>query len=193
MKKLEAVIQKLKLENFDPKIKTETLNGKESRQIVWTGDSNDDYYIFEIDIVVEGGKIAWFQSSKKNRFLLKMYDGDSLFSWTPETYNPIFGCLCILLEWYKGALIFIYQEKHDIYICSITGGHVKYFNFHGAEIERKGDLISYETFTNQLKDKVRLIRIPDLAELEPIDKKDAEKLGLLPEGLNRPGNFLGIQ
>jgi len=87
--------------------------------------------------------------------------------------------------------MFIYKEKHDIYICSIKDGNVKYFNFNGEEIERKGDLISYETYTNR-SDKVKLIKIPDLIELNPIDKAEAARLGIIPEALNRPGNFLGI-
>ena len=125
--------------------------------------------------------------------LLKIYQNGSLFVWTPKTYNPIFGCHCILLEWYKNHLIFIYQEKHDIYICSILEKEVKYFNFHGEEIERKYDMISYETYMNKSSEKVKLIRIPELVELEPIDKAEAEQRGLLPNGLNRAGNFLGLK
>jgi hypothetical protein len=31
----------------------------------------------------------------------------------------------------------------------------------------------------------------ELVELESIDKAEAERVGLVPQGLNRPGNFLG--
>jgi hypothetical protein len=90
-------------------------------------------------------------------------------------------------------LIFIYQEKHDIYICSIKNKIVNHFNYHGEEIERKDDIISYDTYMNKLHNKVRLIRIPELEELNPIDKSEAERIGLTPMGLNREGNFLATK
>jgi hypothetical protein len=190
MDKFELVLQKLKRQNLNPEIKSTVLNGNSFSEITWIENSNDECFIYEGDIAIEENKVAWFQSSNEYRHLLTVYENETVFNWMPKTYNPVFGCYCLLIEWYKQHLIFIYQEKHDIYVCSIKNGNVNFFNFHGEEIERKGDLISYETYMNK-SDKVRLLKIPELVELEPIDKLEAEKLGIVPIGLNRPGNFLG--
>ncbi|HTL82302.1 MAG TPA: hypothetical protein VL651_11380 [Bacteroidia bacterium] len=193
MENLLSVIEILKHQQPDPKIVTQRFSDLEYKEIVWSDSSNDEFHIAESDIAVDKGKIAWFQYSDQADFLLNIYENGNLFSWIPITYNPIFGCMCYLLEWYKDHLLFIYREKHDIYICSVKDQNVKHFNFHGEEIERKGDLISYETYQNKLADKVRLIRIPELIESDSIAKTEAEKLGLLPKGLNRPGRFLGYK
>ncbi|MCS3800786.1 hypothetical protein [Niastella sp. OAS944] len=192
MEKLHIVLEKLRSENYNASIKTEILCEKEWYQITWKDESGDECFISQDDIAIEGDKIAWFQSSKHDRHLLKVYENDISYSWVPETYNPIFGCICLLLEWYKDHLIFIYQEKHCIYICSYRDNRINHFHFHGEDIERKGNLISYENYMGRLTDKVRLIQLPELIELEPISKTEADKLGLIPSGLNRPGNFLSI-
>jgi hypothetical protein len=190
MEKLQLVLEKLRLENYDAIIKTEIIHEKEWHQITWKDGSGDECRIYQDDIAVEEGRIAWFQSGKNDRHLVKVYENDIFYSWVPVTYNPIFGCFCLLLEWYKDHLMFIYQEKHCIYICSIRNNSVNHFHFSGEEIERKGNLISYENYMDRLTDKVRLIQIPELIELEPISKEEAEEKGLIPTGLNRPGDFL---
>jgi hypothetical protein len=159
MNKLESVLQKLKQQNFNPGIRSEIVNGNNYNEIIWTASSNEKCFISEDHIAIEENKIAWFQSSNQDRHLLTIYDGDTFFTWTPKTYNPIFGCYCILIEWFKDHLIFIYQEKHEIYICSVKDGKVNYFNFKGEEIERKGEVISYETYSSK-SEKVKLIKIP---------------------------------
>jgi hypothetical protein len=190
MDKIKQVITILESANFIPIVKTESFNDISWNQIVWTDKNGDECSIFEDNIATDNFRVAWFQSSQRDNHILRVYENSNEFTWTPITYNPVFGCNCILLEWYKNHLIFIYQEKHDIYICSIKDFVVKHFNFHGEEIERKNDIISYDTYMNKLNDKVRLIKIPELEELEAIDKVEAEKEGLLPMGLNRVGNFL---
>ncbi len=190
MEKIKQVLQKLTQQQLSPHLKTEQLMDRPVSTISWTENPNENCFIQEEDIALEGNKIAWFQSSDQDRHLLTIYNQDTVFTWTPITYNPVFGCYCILLEWYKEHVLFVYQEKHDIYICCIKEGEVRYFNFHGEEIERKGAFISYETYTNKT-DKVRLLKIPELIEVTPLEKDEAEKLGLIPKGLNRPGNFLG--
>jgi hypothetical protein len=192
MEKLQLVLERLRLENYNAVIETEIIHEKEWHQITWKDESGDECHIYQDDIAIEEGKIAWFQSSKRDKHLVKVYENNVSYSWVPETYNPIFGCFCLLLEWYKDHLIFIYQEKHCIYICSIKDNNVNHFHFHGEDIERKGDLISYENYMGGLADKVRLIQIPELIELEPISKEEAEKKRLIPTGLNRPGNFLSL-
>lgn len=192
MEKLHIVLGKLQSENYNAIIESEIFREKEWYQITWKDESGDECCINQDDIAIEGDKIAWFQSNHWEKHLVKVYENNSSYSWEPETYNPVFGCLCLLLEWYKDHLIFIYQEKHCIYICSIKDNSVKHFHFHGEDIERKDNLISYDSYMDRLADKVRLIQLPELTELEPISKTEAEKLGLIPSGLNRPGNFLSF-
>lgn len=193
MEKIKQVLAILEKENFKPIVKTETFDDIDSKEIIWTDNNGEKCSILEGNIAIENSKIAWLQSSLRENHILKIYDKDITFTWTPITYDPAFGCLCLLLEWYKEHLIFIYQEKHNIYICSTKENEVKHFHFHGEEIERKKNLISYDTYMNKSNDRVRLIQIPELIELEPIDKSEAEKLGLLPKDLNRSGNFLGFK
>lgn len=182
----------LKKENYHAVVESKMINGREWNEIRWISESGDECYIYQDDIAVEGDKVAWFQSSKRDRHLLVIYENDSSYSWVPETYSPIFGCTCFLLEWYKNYLIFIYQEKHDIYICSVRDEDVNYVSFHGEEIERKGNLISYDTYMNKPADQVRLIQIPELIQLEPISKVEAKERGLLPLNIDRPGDFLAL-
>ena len=193
MEKIKIVLKILANEGFKLKnLKLESNNGEFSN-ILWTDENEDEYSIFSSDISIDNGKVAWFQTSKNDKHLLKVFENEKMFRWIPETYNPFFGCLCLLIEWYKSSLIFIYQEKHKIYISSIKNETINYFSFHGEKIERKGNLISYETYMNQIEGKVRLIQIPELLEIEPIDKAKAETLNLIPVGLNRPDGFLALK
>ncbi|WP_305952690.1 hypothetical protein [Emticicia oligotrophica] len=189
MNKIDFVIQKLNQQNINPSVKSEYLNNELWNEINWVNNSGDQFSIYENNIDIEGDKVSWFQSNGYDKHTLIIYENNSFFTWTPKTYNPIFGCFCLLLEWYKNHLIFIYQEKHDIYICSVQNKNVKYFNFNGEEIERSNDLISYETYSNK-SDLVKIIQIPELVSLPSLNRKEAEKLSLIPTGLNRPGNFL---
>ena len=180
-------MEKLQQEQFYP-----TIEGDEWRIIKWIRD-DEECFIYESDIDYQENKLAWFQSSDKDNHLLRVFEAEGPFQWTPITYNPVFGCRCLLLEWYQNQLLFIYQEKHDIYICAMEKRIVRYFNFHGEEIERKGSLIAYGTYSNRDPDKVKLIQIPELILLEPIAKNRAERMGLIPTGLNRPDGFLKLK
>ncbi|OQP53439.1 hypothetical protein A4H97_23630 [Niastella yeongjuensis] len=193
MDKLNKVLEILQREQerviIAPQIVTE--NGR--KKITWTNESEDECYIYPNDISIAGDKIAWFQSSIRDNHLVRIYEDNFSLSWEPETYNPVFGCYCLLMEWYKDHLIFIYQEKHCIYICSIKDKEINHFHFHGEDIERRDNLISYATYMDNPVDKVRLIQIPELIHVEPISTLEAEKCGLIPQGLNRPGNFLALK
>jgi len=100
MDKLELVLQKIEQQNFKPRIKSKIVNGSCWREIEWTKDSNEVCFIYETNVAIEENKIAWFQSSDQDNHLLTVYDNDVLFSWIPKTYNPVFGCNCMLIEWY---------------------------------------------------------------------------------------------
>ena len=193
MNTFDLVIKKLDEEHLKASINSASSGDHTWQTITWLDESKDECFIFQDDIAVESNRLAWFQSSKHDKHLLKVYDNEVPFSWTPITYNPVFGCTCWLLEWYKNHLLFIYQEKHDVYICSVAEGAVKYFSFPGVEISRNGDIIAYDSYMGRLAGKVRLIKIPELIELEPISKAEAAERGLLPKGLGEPGNVLALK
>ena len=153
-------------------------------------NGNDECEVFEEDIAIQGENIAWFQTNEYDYHLLRVIQKNEKFEWIPKTYNPVFGCNCLLIEWYKGHLLFIYQEKHDIYVCSIKNSKVATFCVKGDELARQRDFLAYETFQNRLKNHIRLIELPSLKELEPITKEEAQDRGLFPQGLNRPNGFL---
>jgi hypothetical protein len=145
--------------------------------ISWKDDW-DEYYIQLENIASEGKNLAWFQSSEKYQYLLRIfYDGGS-FNWKPITYNPYFGCSCYLLEWMDEHLIFIYKEKHDTYICVIKDKDVRTFNFHGYELSRAGNII---LFNEGSDGSVRRLQLPELIELAPISREQASREGILPK------------
>lgn len=189
MSKYSKVIEILKSENFVPEISTESFKKQTWCFLKWN-DGNDECEVFEEDIAIEDENIAWFQTSSRDNHLLRIVQENEKFQWIPKTYNPVFGCTCFLIEWYKRHLLFIYQEKHDIYVCSIIDSKVHMFCIEGGELERKGDVLAYVTYQQRHKDEVRLIELPSLQELEPITKDEARKRGLMPQGLNRPDGFL---
>jgi hypothetical protein len=188
MNYMERIVKTLESEELQP-----VIGDGDPYAISWQNKHGDKCRIFSTDIAVKEEKLAWFESDSWSYHSLRIMEKGELFNWTPKTYNPVFGCFCLLLEWYQEHLIFIYQEKHDIYICSIYNGQVNHFNFNGEEIARKGNLISFDTYNNSPKDQVRILQIPELILLEPISKTAAAQMGLLPEGLNRPGEFLKDQ
>ena len=182
MNPVERIIKVLEQEGLHPEL-------KEDNSVKWQNKHGKQCRIFEQDTAVEEERLAWFESDGDAYHLLRVMENGQSFNWTPETYNPVFGCSCLLLKWYKDHLIFIYQEKHKIYICAIHNRQVNHFSFSGEEIERKGNLISFDTY-GVPSEKIRLIQIPELLLLDPISKTEAEQMGLLPQGLNRPGDFL---
>ncbi|MNJ91844.1 hypothetical protein D3C87_94990 [compost metagenome] len=191
--KAEQVLAVLKQINPHTDFKTETREDGSLSSLRWIDENQDECYIYPTDIAIREDQIAWFQTSERDNHLLKVYDAGNEFVWEPITYNPVFGCYCLLLEWYKDHLMFIYQEKHEVYICAVKDREVRHFKFHGEEIERKGNLIAYDTYMGKIPGKVRLIQIPELTELEPLDLPEAEKRGLIPTGLNRFDGFLALK
>ncbi|MCE3229494.1 MAG: hypothetical protein K0S32_4045 [Bacteroidetes bacterium] len=177
--KFERVIEKLKEQGFDAKI-VQWSSGKITWDKLLWQNGRDECYVMEEDIAIEGNNIAWFQSSFRDNFLLNLYENGELFQWEPEMHNPAFGCICYLLEFYRGYLIFVYREKHEVYICSVKNKKVNYFKFHGELMNRKDDRMSFETYMNKPDGKVRVIKIPELIEVEPIGSITAEETGLTP-------------
>lgn len=190
MEIFNAVIQQLQLEGFQPEINLSEEGRFTLKQLLWKDAAGKEQCIDESDIAVQADKLAWFQTNKDDEHLLKVYENGHSFSWEPETYNPVFGCTCLLLEWYQDHLLFVYQEKHAIYICVVKDAEVRHFHFIGGNMQRKDDLISFETYMDKIPGKVRVIRIPELVEEEPIDMAEAERLGLVPVGIYDVGGIV---
>lgn len=157
------------------KLSSEGINATyEKYRIVWHDEFNHELYIYENNIDYSNGKLAWLQSRNEEDFLLRVFESGESFDWVPVTYNYSGPCDCHLLEFYDDYLIFIYHEKHNVYICIIEDRSVGYFNFHGEEIKRKNDMFFFREY-GSLNDPIRRIKVPDLLELEPITRKEAEK------------------
>jgi hypothetical protein len=183
---IERVIEKLNQEQIFPVIEE-----KGFEIIKWPSKRFNDQISFnETNIAYQEDRLAWFESHHWSHHLLRIFEQDTYFDWIPKTYNPVFGCYCLLIEWYKDHLLFIYQEKHCIYICSLIQQSVKSFYFGGENIGRKGNLIAYEEYGRKDFEDVKLIQIPELIHLKPIFRQEAKRLGLIPQGLNRPDDFL---
>lgn len=201
MSKYSPIIAILKSEGLNPHIDQETFKNSAWQLLKWSS-SQDEYHIYEADVAIEGNNIAWFQSSDQDSYLLRIVQPERKeparkqvrkFSWTPKTYNPVFGCHCLLLEWIEDHLIFIYQEKHGIYICSIKDAVVNDFYILGAKLKRKGHKIAFETYQHHPENRIRLLEIPSLSELDPITVEEANRLDLVPQGLNQPDEFLKLE
>lgn len=138
MDPISLVAEKLKSENTD--------FSPGDWQITISPGSSDEYTIHHADIAYADNRLAWFQTDNDYRHLLRVFENGESFDWEPITYNPVFGCDCLLLKWYPGHLIFIYIEKHEIYICCVKNKEVKTSSFHGDQISKRGDTIYYKNF-----------------------------------------------
>lgn len=174
MDKLIKVLELLNAEGINASIYDE-----DYKSVKWVNPKGDEYDILESDIAFCEDKIAWFQSSYEDDHLLVTYENGIRFQWVPETYNPVFGCECIYLGWRKGALIFIYLEKHDIYVCSIKGTEVKRYNFHGDHLCIGNDYVSIAAYGYKDRNEVELLSLPDLKK-KTVSLDCADKLGLRP-------------
>ncbi len=205
MSKYSPVIAILKSEGLKPRIDHETFKNSAWQLLKWNS-SQDEYHIYEADVAIEGNNIAWFQSSDQDNYLLRIVQPEKeqprkeparkqvrKFSWAPKTSNPVFGCHCLLLEWLEDHLIFIYQEKHGIYICSIKDALIRDFYVLGEKLKRKGCKIAFETYQHHPENRIRLLEIPSLIVLDPITVEEANRLDLVPQGLNQPDGFLKLE
>jgi hypothetical protein len=178
---VETVMDILRRRAFNPALTTvHGTNGLSWVEIQWTDDTGDTCCLYPENIALAPGKVAWQQSSKQDRHLLVVYENDTPFQWVPETQNPAFGCRCLLLDWYKEHLIFVYEEKHDTCVCVVQNGQVQVFKFVGGFLNRKEDLVAYWLLDRPNGDEgVCLIRIPELVVLPPISREKALQAGLL--------------
>ncbi|WP_413664923.1 hypothetical protein ACG1BZ_06625 [Microbulbifer sp. CNSA002] len=149
------------------------------REIQWI-DGDIKYNIYECDIAEKEDALGWLQSSDNDDHLLVIHQKNSRLTWLPETYNPAFGCECIYIGWRGDFLIFIYLEKHDIYICKASNNTVEHFNFSGQDIFIGEDVVTYCSFGGIKKGKVSLIELESFNEVKKITIQEAEKNGTKP-------------
>ncbi|WP_295796220.1 hypothetical protein [Mucilaginibacter sp.] len=155
--------------------------------IVWYDDFNDECHISEVDIDYSNGKLAWFQSNYWDKHLLRLfYNNGEYFSWEPITND---SCDCHLIEWYNDYLVFVYQEKHDNYICVVKDKVVTCFNFHGVEITRKKDVFYYREYRLQNLNILKRIKLPELIQLESITVEEAAKDGIVIANIDYPNDL----
>jgi hypothetical protein len=178
--KISLVFKILESENFTPAMYFNSIR-------YYT--SNTNYHEIALDNITKiDGKLAWLQSSINDQHLLRVFENNACFNWIPITYNQSWNCDCHLLQWLGDQLIFIYREKHDIYICAIKEQNVRFFNFHGEALERKNDIIFFSEYGNsQNYVEVRRIKIPELEELEPVSMDSLEKEDLVPKSVDYMG------
>jgi len=168
-------------------LKTEGYNPFLSRYYIVFSDENlKEQEIFVDNIATHENRIAWLQSSSSDNHLLKVFESGRNFNWIPKTYNSSWNCDCHLLEWFNDHLIFIYKEKHDIYICAINDDNVRYFNYHGEAIERNKEIIYFKEYGKDCDDTidVRRIKIPELIELDPVSVESLKEMNLVPKSVD---------
>lgn len=149
-------------------------------EIKWKKDQLH-HYVYSTDVVYHKGRLAWFQSSEEDVYHLCLLEKNQLWKWEPEMYNPVFGCLCLELYWMGEQLIFMYQEKHDIYIAIVHKGQVKHHNFHGQSYKLTPDKLVYQTHSQRIRKLVSWIDIPNLEKVEEVEWRIAKQLDLAPE------------
>ncbi len=175
MKLINKVVEKLAEEGISSEVE-----GNDFNEVCWNLNGVK-YYVCQSDIAEEGNYLAWLQSSEGDDHLLVVYENGEKFTWEPETYNPAFGCSCIYIGWRKGFLVLVYLEKHDIYICTISDGVVRSYNFHGEEIFIGEDVVSYSSYRDERNRKVKVISLTTLEKKEVIDVAEAKKRGIKPQ------------
>ena len=148
-------------------------------EIKWKKNA-DCHYVYSTDIVYHKGRLAWFQSSEANNYQLCILENENLWQWEPILYNSFFGCLCLELCWIKEDLIFLYKEKHDVYITVVNKGQVRYHNFNGEKFKLATNRLAYQTYGQASRDLVSVLEIPSLKPLETIELRAARQLGLEP-------------
>lgn len=174
MKPYLKVVKALKADGIYAKVE-----GNDFKELYWLID-DIRHFIYESDISENGESLAWLQSSDEDDHLLVMYKSGLKFTWKPKTYNPVFGCECIYIGWREDLLLFIYLEKHDIYICTILEDKVNTCNFHGEDIFVGKSVVAYSSYKDRRDGVVKVILANDLNEIETTDIEQAEKRGIKP-------------
>jgi len=181
MDKLKAVLEILNNQGLNATIEND-------RYIVWTNSFNVKNSIYIENISIHKEKIAWFQSDKNDSMeLFRIFENNIFFDFEPKTSHPGYGCDIYLVEWIDDYLIVIYHEKHNVVISSVKDKNIKTLEFHGDQLIRRGDILYFKEYG--LTDSVRVLKIPEIIEMEKISKEKAIENNTVPETLGY-GNIL---
>jgi hypothetical protein len=95
--------------------------------------------------------------------------------WELQSYNPYFGVDVSYLEWWGNALVLIYREKHDTYVCSASHSTEAQF----AKIEDvwtiDNQCLSYRRYNDS---NIRSLSLPDLTPLPTVaDSRAKDRVG----------------
>lgn len=134
------------------------------------------------NIAIHDEKVARFQSSEDDSIeLFRVFENNTFFDFEPKTQHPGYGCDIYLVEWFGDSLIVIYHEKYNVVIASVKDKNVITFEFYGDELIRRNDLLYFKEYGQ--KDDVRILKIPEILELESISKEEAIKNVILSKTL----------
>jgi uncharacterized protein (TIGR02996 family) len=98
-------------------------------------------------------------------------------SWEGESYNPYFGCYVKFLDWYGEAVVVIYEEKHDTYICRFGLDCPATWRVITGNWVLDGRHLGYWRYQET---SVRRLAIPCLTELPSLTASEASAWDLLP-------------
>ncbi|MCI0700933.1 MAG: hypothetical protein L0241_07615, partial [Planctomycetia bacterium] len=98
-------------------------------------------------------------------------------SWEPRTYNPFFGCRVQFMEWFGDVILFIYEEKHSVYVSRFSLNAPARFHPINDYWILDGNQLAHIGYRET---EVRRLFIPGLEELPPLSESEAAKLELLP-------------
>jgi len=77
--------------------------------------------------------------------------------------------------------VFVYFEKHDIYICGISNGKVRSINFYGEDIFIDERVISYSSYQDKSNGVAKIVSLDSLDVVEEVDLESAIKRGIKPK------------
>lgn len=182
MNQLDLILSKLKQENINASI-------EDGWRISWKDARDEKHRITRNNVAVADDRLAWFQSDLFGKHLLRVFDKNYKLNWEPITHNPVFGCDCLLIQWYSEHLVFIYIEKHNIYICRIKDGKVSTFDFHGEEIIRRGDIVYFKDYDPDTG-FIKRFDLSNFELLDAISSQQANTEGVYPISADR---HIGIE
>jgi hypothetical protein len=132
------------------------------------------------------GKIAYVQCRAREaangfvdiNFYIHLRESDGKDSaWPIESYNPYFGCDVGFIGWVDQALVLIYREKHDTYVCRVGPGEAPIFRKIADDWIINDRILGYWDWQET---SVRRLSLPTLLPLEPISEEEASAQAVLP-------------
>lgn len=117
-----------------------------------------------------------------NYYLRIQVDGQQVFEWTVDTYNPYFGTQTLYLHWLGEEVIYIYHEKHRIYGVTAALDGIR----HQIDIGQDASQMSVDENIVTILPLQRAYagffdqyRLPDWEKLDPLPEAKAREMRLL--------------